>query len=306
MANSWWEITLLCHPSFEETAFWRLDLFGCSGMVSEKKTHSLLIRSYLPQGKAQILDLAALALWFEQDALLLKLPKPRFQWQLIEEEDWSHSWKEQWEPTEVGDRFLIYPAWLDLPTEEEATTNNLPPRLILRLDPGAAFGTGTHPTTQLCLESLEMRVPDHSDLVLADIGCGSGILGIGAVLLGAKKVYGVDNDPLAVESARSNRHLNQIHPDNFVINEGSVAELQQLLPEPVDGIICNILAEVIVELLPQFTPLVKPQGWAILSGIMLEQTQAIADVLEQTGWTVVALWKRQEWCCFQVRKEADD
>jgi ribosomal protein L11 methyltransferase len=266
-------------------------------MVSEKKTHALLIRSYLPQGNAQILDLAALALWFDQDALLLQLPKPRFAWQLIEEEDWSSSWKEQWQPTPVGDRLIIYPAWIDPPVAET--------RLPLRLDPGVAFGTGTHPTTQLCLESLEMRVTEHSGLVLADIGCGSGILGIGAVLLGAEKVYGVDNDPLAVESARSNRHLNQIHPDNLVINEGSIAELQQVLPEPVDGVICNILAEVIVELLPQFTPLVKPKGWAILSGIMLEQTQAIADALEQTGWTVVALWKRGEWCCFQVRKETD-
>ena len=273
-------------------------------MVTEKKAHSLLIRGYLPQADAQILDLAALTLWFEQDALLLNLPKPRFQWQLIEEEDWSNSWKEQWQPTPIGDRFIIYPAWLD-PPDDHSNQDNEPPRLILRLDPGAAFGTGTHPTTQLCLESLEMRIPDSNGLVLADIGCGSGILGIGAVLLGAQKVYGVDNDPLAVDAARSNRHLNQIHPDNLVINEGSVPELQQLLSEPVDGIICNILAEVIVDLLPQFTPLVKPKGWAILSGIMLEQTQAIADALEQTGWTVVALWKRQEWCCFQVRKETN-
>jgi len=306
VASSWWEITLLCHPSFEETIFWRLDKFGCTGMVSEKKTHSLLIRGYLPQANAQILDLAALTLWFEQDALLLQLPKPRFRWQLIEEEDWGSTWKSHWQPTPVGDRLIIYPAWLDPLTEgDRQAENSETPRLVLRLDPGVAFGTGTHPTTQLCLESLEMRVTDNSELVLADIGCGSGILGIGAVLLGAKKVYGVDNDPLAVESARGNRHLNQIHPDNLVINEGSIPELEQLLPEPVDGIICNILAEVIVELLPQFTPLVKPQGWAILSGIMLEQTQAVADALEQTGWTVVALWKRGEWCCFQVRKETE-
>lgn len=297
MASSWWEITLVCHPSFEETAFWRLEKFGCAGMASENKTHALLIRAYLPQIKAQILDLAALALWCEQDAILLNLPKPRFKWRLIDEEDWSSSWKAHWEPTPIGDRLLIYPAWLEPPTDGD--------RLILRLDPGVAFGTGTHPTTQLCLESLEMRVTENSGLVLADIGCGSGILGIGALLLGAEKVYGVDNDPLAVESARSNRHLNQIHPDQLVINEGSITELQQVLPEPVDGIICNILAEVIVELLPQFTPLVKPQGWAILSGIILDQTQAVADALEQTGWTIVALWKRQEWCCFQVRKEGD-
>jgi len=298
MANSWWEIRILCHPSLEETAFWRLEKFGCLGTSTEKKAHSLLIRGYLPQEKAEILDLAALALWCEQDALLLQVPKPRFHWQLIDEEDWSISWKEHWQPTPVGDRFIIYPAWMEPPQDSE--------RLILRLDPGVAFGTGTHATTQLCLESLEMRVEPNKNQILADIGCGSGILGIGAVLLGATKVYGVDSDPLAVESARSNRHLNHIHPDSLAINEGSVPELEQLISQPVDGVICNILAEVIVDLLPQFTPLVKPHGWAILSGIMVEQSQAIADALTQNEWTVVAIWKRHEWCCFQARRENDD
>ena len=298
MANSWWEIKLLCHPNFEETAYWRLDTFGCSGTATEKKTHSLLVKAYIPQSQVQVLDMAALSLWLEQDAILLSLPKPRFRWQLIDEEDWSSSWKAHWQPTEIGDRLCVYPAWIEPPSESD--------RITLRLDPGVAFGTGAHPTTQLCLESLEMRVTPEQNLVLADIGCGSGILSIAAVLLGAQKIHGVDNDELAVAAARSNRHLNQIHPDNLVINHGSVHELSQLLAEPVDGVVCNILAEVIVDLLPQFSPLVKPNGWAILSGIMLEQSQAVATTLEQTGWTIAALWKRQDWCCFQVRKEAED
>ncbi|MFM7575652.1 MAG: 50S ribosomal protein L11 methyltransferase, partial [Microcystaceae cyanobacterium] len=132
------------------------------------------------------------------------------------------------------------------------------------------------------LESLEMRLTTVTEeVVIADIGCGSGILSIGALLLGAHKVYAVDNDPLAVESARANRHLNQIHPDYLVINQGSITELLEILPDKVDGIVCNILADVIIELLPQFSALIKPQGWAILSGILLEQTQAIASALEQ-------------------------
>jgi ribosomal protein L11 methyltransferase len=254
-----------------------------------------LIKAYTPQIKIQLLDLAALALWLHQDSLLAGLPQPLMRWKLIDEEDWSSSWKQYWQPTEVGDRFLIYPAWLTPPEDSE--------RLILRLDPGVAFGTGTHQTTQLCLESLEMRLSiSASDIVLADVGCGSGILSIGAVLLGATKVYAVDTDLLAVESARSNRHLNQIHPDNLTINQGSVAELLELLPEGVDGIVCNILADVIMDLMPQLSQLIKPNGWAILSGILLDQTQAIADTLEQNGWVVAALWKRQEWCCFQIRR----
>jgi ribosomal protein L11 methyltransferase len=140
------------------------------------------------------------------------------------------------------------------------------------------------------------------DLVVVDIGCGSGILSIGAVLLGVEKVYAVDTDPLAVQAARSNRHLNRINPNNLVINQGSIQELLDLLPEGVHGLVCNILAEVIMEMIPQITALAKPGSWAILSGLLVEQAKPIADTLEQYGWTVAALWKREDWCCLNVRR----
>ncbi|HAC65039.1 MAG TPA: 50S ribosomal protein L11 methyltransferase [Cyanothece sp. UBA12306] len=295
MSISWWEISVLCHPNLEESIFWRLDKFGCSGTARETKGKSFLIRAYFPKMQAQSLDLAALSLWLKQDALLLGFPPPLTRWKLIDDEDWSSSWKEHWQPTPVGDRFLIYPAWLTPPEDSD--------RLILRLDPGAAFGTGTHATTQLCLESLEMRlINPKSEITIADIGCGSGILSIGAVLLGATKIYAVDIDPLAVNAARGNRHLNHIHPSTLMINQGSVAEVLELAPEGVDGIVCNILAEVIIDLIPQLTALAKPKTWAILSGILLDQSQAISDTLEQHGWIVATLWKQQEWCCIQIRR----
>jgi ribosomal protein L11 methyltransferase len=294
MSNSWWEIQVLCTPSLEESVFWRLQQFGASGTATETKGQLLLVRTYLPQIKVQLLDLAALSLWLAQDASRLELPEPVTRWSLIDEEDWASSWKEHWQPMESGDRFLIQPAWLEPPNTE---------RLVLRLDPGLAFGTGTHATTQLCLESLEMRLTTNpQDLVVVDIGCGSGILSIGAVLLGVEKVYAVDTDPLAVQAARSNRHLNRINPNNLVINQGSIQELLDLLPEGVNGLVCNILAEVIMEMIPQITALAKPGSWAILSGILVEQAKPIADTLEQYGWTVAALWKRGDWCCLNVRR----
>jgi ribosomal protein L11 methyltransferase len=147
-----------------------------------------------------------------------------------------------------------------------------------------------------------MRISNsNSGLTVADIGAGSGILSIGAILLGAAKAYAVDIDPMAVQAVRHNRHLNQIDPSSLVINQGSVEQLLELVPEGVDGIICNILAEVIIDLIPQFSKLAKPNAWGILSGILLDQSQAIADTLEQHGWIVAALWKRQQWCCFQIR-----
>ena len=294
MSNRWWEIIVLCDPILEESIFWRLEQFGCSGTAIQVKDEYHLVRTYIPETKIQLLDLSALSLWLNQDALLMEASVPETQWQLIDEEDWANSWKQHWQPTEIGDHFLIYPAWLELPENTERT--------LMRLDPGVAFGTGTHPTTQLCLESLEMRLYENAEtLTVADIGCGSGILSIGAVLLGAKQVYSVDTDPLATKTCRSNCQLNQIDRQRLIVSDGSIEQLLEL-DKTFDGIICNILAETIVELFPKFETITTEKSWAILSGILLEQADQIADIVESEGWTVAALWKRKDWCCFNVRR----
>ncbi|MCC3415234.1 MAG: 50S ribosomal protein L11 methyltransferase [Microcoleus sp. PH2017_29_MFU_D_A] len=295
MAHSWWEIRILCDPALEDIIFWRLERFNCRGTATQIKSNSCLMSAYLPEEQAGLLDLAALSLWLRQDALCAGLPLPAMQWDLIEDEDWGSTWKQQWQPQEVGDRFLINPAWLPPPTDTD--------RVILRLDPGVAFGTGAHATTQLCLESLEMRLGfDDKECVVADIGCGSGILSIGAVLLGATKVYALDTDPLAVRSTISNRQLNRVNPQQLVAELGSIDRLIEMTGGPIDGLMCNILAEVIIDLIPQFTAISKPTTWAVLSGILLEQAKPIADTLEQHGWIVATLWKREDWCCFNIRR----
>ena len=296
MANSWWELQINCDPSLEESIFWRLDKFGCQGTASENDGVTSLVKAYLPRNQVQLLDLAALSLWLRQDALIAELPAPSMHWQLMDEEDWASSWKDYWQPEEIGEYFLINPAWLEVP---ENTT-----RLVLTLDPGMAFGTGNHATTQLCLESLEMRIDEDSQgEILADIGCGSGILSIGALLLGAGKVYAVDTDLLAVESTTSNRALNKIASDRLLVDKGSIEQMQTLLhDEQVDGILCNILADVIIRLIPQISAICKPTTWGIFSGVLLDQAADVADALEHNGWIVATIWRRKEWCCFNVRR----
>jgi ribosomal protein L11 methyltransferase len=303
MTNSWWEIKIICDPILEESIFWRLDKFGCSGTATEFKPHkkSCLISAYLPKVNAEFLDIAALTLWLKQDAMIMDTTPPVTRWQLIDEENWHQNWKDQWQPLDVGSNLLIYPAWLEYPTE---TT-----RTLLRLDPGVAFGTGTHPTTQLCLESLEMRllypVEGQEHPVIADIGCGSGILGIAAALMGAAKVYGVDTDPLAMKAAKENRDLNSLDQNDFLIKQGSVETLIDMGIGPCDGIVCNILAEIIIEIIPKLDSLIKPTTWAVFSGILLDQAKSIAETLEQNGWLVATLWKRGEWCCFNARRDPE-
>ncbi|MDX2272554.1 MAG: 50S ribosomal protein L11 methyltransferase [Cyanobacteriota bacterium] len=279
-------------PDQEDLVFWRLETMGCQGMTSEGRGDHLQVHAYIPFAKMTLLDLAALALQLRQDALLAGFPAPQVRWERLESEDWSSSWKAHWHPQEIGDHLLICPAWLEPPPH--------PNRHLLWINPGMAFGTGTHPTTQLCMEALEMRLDNWGEektpITVADIGCGSGILAVAAALLGANKVYAVDTDPLAVEASLYNRDHNHL-TDKIEVFQGSLEHV----PEMVDGLVCNILADTILDMIPEFKLVVKENGWLILSGILVEQAKFVAETLEANDWVVAALWKQKEWCCLNVR-----
>jgi len=198
----------------------------------------------------------------------------------IEDQDWERSWMDNFQPMRFGQRLWIVPSWHDAP-EPEAVN--------LLLDPGLAFGTGTHPTTALCLEWLDGQTLDGCTVL--DFGCGSGILAIAALLLGAPQALGTDIDPQALEASRDNASRNGIDPARFPVY--LPAELPQ---QPVEVVVANILAGPLVSLAPQITALVKAGGRLALSGILAEQAEevraAYADAFELDPTAIKDGWVR--------------
>jgi ribosomal protein L11 methyltransferase len=215
------------------------------------------------------------------------LPAPVFR--PFAEVDWVESWKQHYHPIPVGEGLMIVPAWLDPETGG---------RLPIRIDPGMAFGTGTHPTTQLCLgltEAYFKRV-GGGPMVL-DIGCGSGILAIAALKLGASHALGVDIDPLAMEASRQNAALNGVE-SKLELGIGSVAEVQdgRFTLSKGELVFANILAPVLVRLLDQgLGELVCPGGWLILSGILEEQSSDVEKALDRHGLVLIERTQSADW-----------
>lgn len=209
---------------------------------------------------------------------LWQQPLPEYQFEDIADQDWERSWMDNFQPMRFGRRLWIVPSWHEAPDSQAVN---------LLLDPGLAFGTGTHPTTALCLEWLDGQ--DVRGLNAIDFGCGSGILAIAALLLGAERVTGTDIDPQALEASRDNAQRNGIADERFPLY------LPEAMPaEPADLLLANILAGPLVSLAPQLISLVRQGGRIALSGILAEQTEEILaayrdafeldPVAEKDGW----------------------
>lgn len=191
---------------------------------------------------------------------------PAIEQSLLEDQNWHRAWMEDFKPMRFGKRLWICPSWCEAPAADAVN---------LMLDPGLAFGTGTHPTTALCLEWLDGA--DIKGQTLIDYGCGSGILGIAALLLGAKHIHGVDNDPQALIASRDNCLKNNIGEDRFHtwLPEDFDDAVKQDALEQCEGILANILAEPLMALAPKLAGLVKEGGWIVLSGILEEQADYV-------------------------------
>jgi ribosomal protein L11 methyltransferase len=239
-------------------------------------------------------------------------PLPVVQFRTVQEEDWAEAWKQHYHPIAIGQRLIIVPAWLESPD---------PARLPIRMDPGMAFGTGTHPTTQLCLELLEACLTTHPELHaetctersrsgseeprnVIDVGCGSGILSVAALILGSARALGVDIDPRAVEVSLKNATLNGV-ADRYQARVGSALEIVRgdFGVQKADIVFANILAPVLIRLFNDgLADLVAPGGVLILSGIIADQAEGVLQAATAHGLRLVECRQMADWLALAVTR----
>jgi len=284
---AWHQISVVSDEAFASDIS---DFFSELGAVSVTYMPADTKPVYEPKiGKTKIWEQTKTIALFELDAspelikaLLLQhySAEQAWDWQaeVLEDQTWERAWMDHYQPMKFGDRLWVYPTGQE--QFEEHTVS-------LVLDPGLAFGTGTHPTTALCLEWLADN--NVTGKTIIDFGCGSGILAVAAVLLGAKQVYAIDIDPQALTATQDNAEKNRVS-----------AQIKTYLPEDfkpleVDIVLANILAKPLIELSETISNLVKPQGKLVLSGILQEQADSVKNQY-QTVFTMKAMTTQDDWC----------
>ncbi|MEC0183246.1 50S ribosomal protein L11 methyltransferase [Paenibacillus peoriae] len=222
----------------------------------------------------------------------------RYELKTVNEDDWANAWKQYFKPLRVSDRLTIKPTWEDYePANEDEKT--------IELDPGMAFGTGTHPTTSLCLRTLESVIKGGEEVI--DVGTGSGILAIGAVKLGAKHVLALDLDPVAVSSARENTHLNGLE-ERITIKESDLLSVLNAsdrtlgIQLPVKLVVANILAEIILLFIDDVYKALEPGGIYIASGIWKNKEEVVETALKAAGFEIAEIRRDEDWLAFVARK----
>ncbi len=211
----------------------------------------------------------------------------------VKDEDWENNWKQFYKPMEIGERLLVIPAW------EKAEAKG---RVTLTLNPGLTFGTGSHATTRLCLTALESRI--HGGEKVLDLGCGSGILSIAALRLGAASAFACDIDEKCIDVAYENAALNGIGKKQLTVRQGDATKegaLRDAIGTGYDVVVANIVADVIISLAPQVRHFLKEDGWFLTSGIIDDRADEVAAALTAAGWSIVESCTSEGWYCYICR-----
>ena len=276
--------------------------FECEGIVTAEETYKNLemiattenlLKAYIV---ADCIDLDEMQTFFHsqrQDLIDLNIFQEDIgTWDIHvnkqEIVDWSKKWKEHWKPSKISEKIVICPTWEKYEAKED--------EIIVNIDPGNAFGTGTHATTQLCVRACEKYMKANS--TIADVGCGTGILAICAMKLGAKDADAVDNDPIAVETATINAKVN-----NELTIDFKTATSDDLASDKYDFVFANILHNVLAEIMSDLKRIMKIGAKIVLSGILEEKQQVVIDAFEKNNMKLIEKMQQKEWVAFVVERE---
>ena len=250
------------------------------------------IRLYLADGPAAMEQIA----WLKEQLALLRRQNPSVEFGSLEvklenvkDEDWENNWKQYYKPLAIGEKLLVVPEWLH-PENPEG-------RIEVLLDPGMMFGTGAHASTQMCMVELEHAIQGGERVL--DLGSGSGILSITALLLGADHATGVDIDPKAEDIARRNAAINHLYESRFTAVTGDVIAdkaMMERLGTGYDVVLANIVADVIIPLAPVVPHFLKPDSVFICSGILDTRLEEVQTALEQAGMQILVAHQQDDWC----------
>ena len=217
----------------------------------------------------------------------------------LQDADWENNWKQYYKPMEIGERLLVIPEWEQETVKGQAKYAG---KIPLILEPGLTFGTGSHATTRLCLTALEKHITGGQTVL--DLGCGSGILSIAALLLGADRAVACDIDEKCMDVAYENAALNGVGRDRYTVRWGDVVTdqaLRQELGGPYDVVVANIVADVIKALASTVRPLVKEGGIFLCSGIIDDRAEEVAQCLRDNGWTIAETRSSEGWFSYLCR-----
>ncbi len=315
---NWLEVSMTVDGELAESVADVFARFAPNGVTTEQgviyndaddvgtPTGPITVRAYLEindkiQETREKLDEALFYL-----GMIRPLPAPDYK--QIADQNWMEAWKQYYKPILIGQRLLILPAWMDSPE---------PNRIAIKIEPGMAFGTGTHPTTQLCLELMEKYFDDrpktmdhqsssivHRPLSAIDVGCGSGILSIASIKMGASKTLGVDIDEESITKSRENANINEVG-EEFILGLGSVQEILEGKFEfkKAPLVVANILASVIVRLFDAgMADLIEKNGTIILSGILQEQEQSVVDAAQAKGLKMNERMQMGDWVALAMSR----
>ncbi|MBK9602979.1 MAG: 50S ribosomal protein L11 methyltransferase [Anaerolineales bacterium] len=283
---NWLEVSLTVDGELAESVADVLARFAPNGVMTEQgvkfndeedegtATGPITVRAYLEVND----QLEETRQKLEESLYYLGMikPVPTPTYKQIADQNWMEAWKQHYKPILIGQRLLILPAWLESPE---------PSRIPIKIDPGMAFGTGTHPTTQLCLELMEVSADNRQLSTVIDVGCGSGILSIAALKLGANKVLGVDIDIESVKNSRENADTNEVG-EELILGQGSVTEVLagQFAFKSAPLVVANILGPILIRLFDAgLADLIEPNGEIILSGILDHQAESVIGAGQAKG-----------------------